>query len=134
MAAVFWRAGGGTRFEGSEHKLLAGSGAGPSSGGPCRPRPGAALDEVAVIVGAVDLGAAVPEGVHVIQNPEWASGQAFFLAGRGGVGPRPPTRRHGGGIGGSAPGAVVGLGGGGGLSEPHRGGDVRWSAPTSGPA
>ena len=38
------------------------------------------LDEVAVIVGAVDLGA-VPcrEGVRVIENPDWASGQASSL-------------------------------------------------------
>ena len=40
---------------------------------------GASLDEVAVIVGAVDLGVAVPEGVRVIENPDWATGQASSL-------------------------------------------------------
>jgi molybdenum cofactor cytidylyltransferase len=39
----------------------------------------ARLDEVAVIVGAVDLGVAVPEGVSVVENPDWASGQASSL-------------------------------------------------------
>jgi molybdenum cofactor cytidylyltransferase len=79
VAAVVLAAGGGSRFEGSEHKLLA----------PFRGRPlvrwaldaavAAGLDEVAVIVGAVDLGAVVPEGVCVIENPGWASGQASSL-------------------------------------------------------
>jgi molybdenum cofactor cytidylyltransferase len=32
-----------------------------------------------VIVGAADLGTAVPEGVYVIKNPDWASGQASSL-------------------------------------------------------
>jgi molybdenum cofactor cytidylyltransferase len=79
VAAVVLAAGGGTRFEGPEHKLLS----------PFRGRPlvawavtaavDAALDEVAVIVGAVDLRAVLPEGVHVIENPDWASGQASSL-------------------------------------------------------
>ena len=32
-----------------------------------------------MIVGAVDLGVVVPEGVSVIENPDWASGQASSL-------------------------------------------------------
>jgi molybdenum cofactor cytidylyltransferase len=79
VAAVILAAGGGTRFEGTEHKLLA----------PFRGRPlvwwalaaamGAGLDEVAAIVGAVDLGVALPDGVSVVENPDWASGQASSL-------------------------------------------------------
>jgi molybdenum cofactor cytidylyltransferase len=39
----------------------------------------ARLDEVAVIVGAVDLGVVISEGVNLIQNSDWASGQASSL-------------------------------------------------------
>ncbi len=79
VAAVVLAAGGGTRFEGSDHKLLAGFRGRPLVSWALSAALGAALDEVAVIVGAVDLGQAVPEGVHVIQNPQWASGQASSL-------------------------------------------------------
>ena len=78
-AAVVLAAGGGTRFDGPVHKLLA----------PFRGRPlvawaleaavQAGLDEVAVVVGAADLGAVVPVGVTVIENDEWAGGQASSL-------------------------------------------------------
>ncbi len=79
VAAVVLAAGGGTRFGGTEHKLLAGFRGRPLVSWALSAATGAALDEVAVIVGAVDLGAAVPEGVRVIENPEWASGQASSL-------------------------------------------------------
>ena len=79
VAAVVLAAGGGTRFKGPVHKLVS----------PFRGRPlvewsiaaaaGAGLDDMAVIVGAVDLGPAVPEGVSLVENPEWASGQASSL-------------------------------------------------------
>ena len=72
-------AGGGARFAGREHKLLA----------PLRGRPvvahavGAAveagLDEVIVVTGAVDLSGVLPETVHVVHNPDWAAGQAGSL-------------------------------------------------------
>ena len=78
-AAVVLAAGGGSRFGGPQHKLLA----------PFRGRPlvswalaaasDAGLDEIAVIVGAVDLGALVPSGVTVIENADWATGQASSL-------------------------------------------------------
>ena len=79
VAAVVLAAGGGTRFEGPEHKLLAGFRGRPLVWWALAAAAGARLDEVAVIVGAVDLGAAVPEGVRVIENPDWASGQASSL-------------------------------------------------------
>lgn len=37
------------------------------------------LEEVAVVTGAVELGAAVPDGVTIIRNPRWADGLATSL-------------------------------------------------------
>jgi molybdenum cofactor cytidylyltransferase len=79
VAAVVLAAGGGTRFEGPQHKLLAGFRGQPLVRWALEAAVGAGLDEVAVIVGAVDLGVAVPEGVRVVENPDWASGQASSL-------------------------------------------------------
>lgn len=78
--AVVLAAGGGTRFRGATHKLLA----------PLRGRPvlahavehalGAGLAETAVVTGAADLATvALPEGVTVLHNPRWAEGQATSL-------------------------------------------------------
>jgi CTP:molybdopterin cytidylyltransferase MocA len=79
VAAVVLAAGGGTRFKGPEHKLLAQFRGHPLVWWALAAAAGSTFDEVAVIVGAVDLGTAVPEGVHVVQNPDWASGQASSL-------------------------------------------------------
>jgi molybdenum cofactor cytidylyltransferase len=79
VAAVVLAAGGGTRFEGPEHKLLSGFRGRPLVWWALAAAAGARLDEVAVIVGAVDLGEAVPDGVRVIGNPDWAKGQASSL-------------------------------------------------------
>jgi CTP:molybdopterin cytidylyltransferase MocA len=77
--AVVLAAGGGTRFTGPTHKLLA----------PLRGKPvvqwalehavAAGLDETIVVTGAVDLGTLVPAGVEVVHNPRWAEGQATSL-------------------------------------------------------
>ena len=79
QAAVVLAAGAGERFGGEGHKLLA----------PFRGRPlvawavqaalEAGLDETVVITGAVDLSAILPEGLTVIENHAWASGQASSL-------------------------------------------------------
>ena len=79
VAAVVLAAGGGSRFSGSSHKLLA----------PFRGRPlvtwavdaarAAGLDEVVVVEGAVPLREVVPEDVVVLTNPRWAEGQATSL-------------------------------------------------------
>jgi molybdenum cofactor cytidylyltransferase len=79
VAAIVLAAGGGSRFGGPQHKLLS----------PFRGRPviswalsaaaDSGLDEVAVVVGAVDLGGVVPPGVSVIENSAWAGGQASSL-------------------------------------------------------
>ncbi len=77
-AAVLLCAGGATRFEGAQHKLLA----------PFRGRPlvewslqnvlAAGFGDVIVVVGAVDLGD-LAEGAVVVRNPDWAAGQATSL-------------------------------------------------------
>jgi len=76
-AAVLLAAGGGSRFAGPEHKLLA----------PFRGRPlwtwahqhatGAALDLTVVVTGAVTLDAPAPTAI--VANPEWAAGIATSL-------------------------------------------------------
>lgn len=81
ILAVVLAAGGGSRFRGVTHKLLA----------PLRGRTvlehavehahDAALDETIVITGAVDVGGMVrfPVGVTVVHNACWADGQATSL-------------------------------------------------------
>lgn len=78
-AAILLCAGGSTRFAGDQHKLLT----------PFRGRPLVAwavehvvasqFDEVIVVVGAVGLSAILPGNVTVVDNLEWASGQACSL-------------------------------------------------------
>lgn len=78
-AAVVLAAGGGSRFEGVTHKLLA----------PLRGRPVVAwaidaartsgLDDLLVVVGAIDLTPEVPPGATVVPNPAWAEGLATSL-------------------------------------------------------
>lgn len=79
QAAVVLAAGGASRFEGPGHKLTT----------PFRGRAlvewavdaavEAGLDETVVVSGAVDLSGHVPEGVTLIENHAWASGQASSL-------------------------------------------------------
>lgn len=72
--AVLLAAGAGRRFSGPTHKLLA-----PLRGQPVVSYALSALQEaqigdVAVVTGAIDLGD-LTQGVTVLQNPDWASGQ-----------------------------------------------------------
>ena len=79
VAAVVLAAGGGTRFEGEQHKLLV----------PFRGRPlvtwavasavASGIGPVAVVEGAVPLGGVVPDDVVVLTNEAWAEGQATSL-------------------------------------------------------
>ncbi|MDH4144421.1 MAG: nucleotidyltransferase family protein [Acidimicrobiia bacterium] len=80
-AALLLAAGGGSRFRGGSHKLLA----------PLRGRPvvahalaavdAAGFDEVIVVLGAVDLAASglLPPAVTVVRNEHWSQGQATSL-------------------------------------------------------
>jgi nicotine blue oxidoreductase len=79
VAAVVLAAGGGTRFAGPTHKLVA----------PFRGRPvlawvldavrAAGFDEVLVVTGADPLEGLVPDDVTVVLNPRWAEGQSTSL-------------------------------------------------------
>jgi molybdenum cofactor cytidylyltransferase len=79
-AAVLLAAGGGRRFAGASHKLLA----------PFRGRSvvswaidaavGAAFDETIIVDGAVDLAPHLPAGLIRLHNVDWAEGQAGSLA------------------------------------------------------
>ncbi len=74
VAAVLLAAGGGTRFRGDAHKLLA-----PLRGQPVYQHALAAaraadLDEVVVVTGAVPLD--LPPDITVVANDRWAEGQA----------------------------------------------------------
>lgn len=40
----------------------------------------AGLDECAIVVGATDLSVEIPNGMTVIENPDWGDGQATSLA------------------------------------------------------
>jgi molybdenum cofactor cytidylyltransferase len=78
-AAVVLAAGGGVRFDGPTHKLLSPFRGKPLVSWTLEAAWGGGLDEVAVVTGAVDLSSVLPESVHVIDNPDWASGQASSL-------------------------------------------------------
>ena len=81
VAAVVLAAGGGTRWEGDGHKLLALVAGRPLAAHAIDAAAAAGLDELVVVVGAVDLVAAgiVPDGATVLGNDRWAEGQAGSL-------------------------------------------------------
>ncbi|MEE2958073.1 MAG: NTP transferase domain-containing protein [Actinomycetota bacterium] len=81
VAAVVLAAGGGTRWDGDGHKLLAPVNGRPLAAHALDAAAAADLDEMVVVVGAVDLEAAgvVPAGATVLANGRWAEGQAASL-------------------------------------------------------
>ncbi len=81
IAAVVLAAGGGTRFEGPEHKLLTNLRGKPVVVWAVDAAVEAALDETVVVVGAVDVARAL-EGrdVTVVANDRWRVGIASSLA------------------------------------------------------
>jgi molybdenum cofactor cytidylyltransferase len=73
-AAVLLAAGGGTRFHGDGHKLLTVLRGRPVYQHALAAARRADLDEIVVVVGAVELD--LPADVTVLPNPRWAEGQA----------------------------------------------------------
>ena len=80
ILAVVLAAGGGTRFRGATHKLLA-----PLHGRPVLEHAvehahAAALDETIVVTGAAAVGEVrFPAGVTAVHNERWSEGQASSL-------------------------------------------------------
>ena len=72
-------AGGGSRFSGQDHKLLASFRDRPLVAWAVDAAVAAGLDETVVVQGAVDLAAVVPDGVTLLENHAWAEGQATSL-------------------------------------------------------
>jgi CTP:molybdopterin cytidylyltransferase MocA len=77
VAAVVLAAGSGSRFRGSTHKLLAAVGGRRVVDRVLDAVLGAGLDEVYVVVGALDLD--LPAGCTRVENPRWAEGLATSL-------------------------------------------------------
>ncbi len=79
VAAVVLAAGGGSRFSGPTHKLLAELDGRPVVAHALASALAAGLDEVIVVDGAVDLSDLLPAGVRRVHNADWAAGQAGSL-------------------------------------------------------
>lgn len=92
QAAVVLAAGGGTRYLGDTHKLLAEVDGLPIVVRAVNAARGAGLDEVIVVQGSLDLTKILPDDVTIIQNERWNDGQSTSL--RAAVG-YADSRRHG---------------------------------------
>ncbi|MEM9200161.1 MAG: nucleotidyltransferase family protein [Actinomycetota bacterium] len=79
IAAVILAAGAGSRFGGDAHKLVTEIGGAPIISHAIAAARGAQVDEVIVVQGAVDLTAFVPDDVTLLDNEQWADGQATSL-------------------------------------------------------
>ena len=78
-AAVVLAAGGGTRFAGDDHKLLAKVGGRSIIAWSVAHALAAGLDETIVVTGAADVLGELPDGVTVLHNHDWEAGQARSL-------------------------------------------------------
>ena len=76
IAAVVLAAGGGTRWAGPGHKLLADLDGLPLAAHAMGAAAAAGLDEMVVVTGPVDLSVVIPAGATVLHNESWADGQA----------------------------------------------------------
>ena len=79
VAAVVLAAGGGARWNGAGHKLLAEVAGRPLAAHALVAASEAGLDELVVVTGSVDLSAVLPIGATVLHNDRWIDGQATSL-------------------------------------------------------
>jgi CTP:molybdopterin cytidylyltransferase MocA len=77
--AVLLAAGGGTRFHGDSHKLLALLHGRPVISHAIAALEEAGFDEIGIVTGSVNLDAVIPSGMTQLANPNWAEGQATSL-------------------------------------------------------
>ena len=78
VAAVLLAAGGGSRFAGDTHKLLADLRGRPVLAHAADAAVASGLD-VFVVTGAVDVADVLPRSVTVVHNPHWSDGQAVSV-------------------------------------------------------
>ncbi|GAC1321336.1 MAG: nucleotidyltransferase family protein [Acidimicrobiales bacterium] len=78
-AGALLAAGGGSRFRGPDHKLLADLEGRPLLDHALAPLMAAGLDHVGVVTGSVDLTLLLPREVSALTNDRWAEGQATSL-------------------------------------------------------
>lgn len=79
IAAVVLAAGGGTRWDGEGHKLLADLDGRPLAAHAIDAAEAAGLDELVVVTGAADLSGVLPAAATIVHNPDWDAGQAVSL-------------------------------------------------------
>ena len=79
IAAVVLAAGGGTRWDGEGHKLLADLDGRPLAAHAIDAAEAAGLDELVVVTGAADLSGVLPAAATIVHNPDWDAGQATSL-------------------------------------------------------
>ena len=79
IAAVVLAAGGGTRWDGEGHKLLADLDGRPLAAHAIDAAEAAGLDELVVVTGAADLSGVLPAAATIVHNPDWDAGQAASL-------------------------------------------------------
>lgn len=80
VAGIILAAGGGSRFEGAEHKLLARFRGRPVVSWVLDAALAAGLDHLYLVSGAVNLDELAPPEVTIVHNRRWADGQATSLA------------------------------------------------------
>lgn len=79
VAAGVLAAGGGSRFDGAEHKLLADFRGQPLVSWAIEAAAGAGFDDLYVATGAVDLAGLIPQHAVEVGVPDWADGQSRSL-------------------------------------------------------
>jgi CTP:molybdopterin cytidylyltransferase MocA len=79
IAAVILAAGAGSRFGGDDHKLLTEIDGAPIVSHAIAAARAADVAEVIVVQGAVDISHLVPDDVTLLDNEQWAEGQATSL-------------------------------------------------------